>query len=446
MKQFLNFIFPLVFTFLLEFILFIIGGILFFYPNMVSPFIQLIFVGILFLKSIGEFWAYFVQRDMDSRSRFYQGIGFFAMALIFLINQQARIFSLSVIISLFFLVDAVIKLAIAIQYKLSGLPNWWHTAVMAGVSFAFIFVFFRQDYRYFYLIRLAGIFIWWQVLTSLLDILFRGNPWEQMKMHWRINLLYIQQNSYDNSFLPARWFKRVEDTIEAKNDLQKFLQTEDKRKDVSLDGCTTIKVTIHSWNGDIMTMKGHSDIVIDGKCYSYGNYDANSSKLGGNLSDGVLVVTPEKPYTDYCLDEEQKILLQYTLRINQEQQEKLMALFDRGKAELVPWLPPIIQDEQAMDDASKLYRKLSAINPAYTPQFYKFKSGQFKYYFVLNTNCIRFVENILTAIGFINNNNFCLRTPGDYIDFFEKQLASATNCDIIERKVKVDFTKINIKE
>lgn len=431
MMRIMKYILPIFLTIILNLLIFILGGGLFVFPDKMGKLIELIFIIGLFAKSVGEFWAYFVVRDMNSKSRLYQGIGFLSVALLILINTNLRLISLSLLLSGLFLADAVLKLFISIQYKKSGLANWWHTLIMSIISALLVVVIFFSP-NHLAIVRLAGIFICWQALSTIVDIIVRGQDWKNMKRHWQIRFLYIQQRTYDNSFLPARIFAKIEQQVQHRNDISQFIDKTDKKMATDLPNDETLQVTIHSWDGDIMTMKGHSDFIFENRCYSYGNYDADAHYLGGNLSDGVIVVADAEPYIQYCLEKEKKALIQYTLRITQVQKEKLRRLLSQFQDKQIAWYPPILLDATADDDASRLYQ---AIQPA----FYKIKSGEFKYYFVLNTNCIRFVGYVLNQIGFKDLPATGLLTPGDYLDFFEKKLENPADYDIIERKVMVNI-------
>lgn len=73
---------------------------------------------------------------------------------------------------------------------------------------------------------------------------------------------------------------------------------------------------------------GHMDIALDGTVYSYGNYNAASTRLFGILSDGVLVKTDLNAYIPFCLQYEKKRLIGYGVILTAEQKASIHRKID----------------------------------------------------------------------------------------------------------------------
>lgn len=176
---------------------------------------------------------------------------------------------------------------------------------------------------------------------------------------------------------------------------------------------------------------GHVDICYHDYVISYGNYDASSYHLKDTIGDGVLFVAPKSLYIPFCIEDSKKTLFGFGLHLTNEQKrlvhQKIREIFNL----LEVWQPPYqlaekMGDEEAMEEslayyANRLYHRTGA-------KMYKFRSGPFKTYFVLKTNCVALADAIIgkTGIDIVENNGII--TPGSYYDYFNhefmKQLSS----------------------
>ncbi|MEG2857720.1 MAG: DUF308 domain-containing protein, partial [Clostridia bacterium] len=154
-----------------------------------------------------------------------------------------------------------------------------------------------------------------------------------------------------------------------------------------------LEVFIHLLKGG-MSAFGHADICFDGKIYSYGCYDGTTDRIFGMMSDGTLVIANRESYLKHCLDFEKKVLVGFGISLTAEQKDAVRAKINEMMKNAVPWLCKLQVDPtcDAHESASELYR-------ATKNEFYKFKSGAFKTYFVLNTNCVLLADSLIGAAG-----------------------------------------------
>jgi len=197
-----------------------------------------------------------------------------------------------------------------------------------------------------------------------------------------------------------------------------------------------IEVLIHVTNDGYGAL-GHVDICYHDYIISYGNYDASSMKLHDTIGDGVLFVAPKKPYIPFCIKDSQKTLFGFGMVLTEEQKravdERLKEFFEN----LEPWYPPYQlaeaeNDQEKMEASLKYYA--SRLYQATKAKMYKFKSGPFKTYFVMTTNCVALADTIIgkTGIDIVGTNGII--TPGTYYDYFNREfMKSGTN--VISRTI-----------
>lgn len=59
----------------------------------------------------------------------------------------------------------------------------------------------------------------------------------------------------------------------------------------------------------------------------------------------------------------------------------------------------------------------------YGASAYKFSSGKFKTYFVMTTNCVQLVDDVVGATGLDILDNHGFLTPGAYHVYLDKEIA-----------------------
>lgn len=161
---------------------------------------------------------------------------------------------------------------------------------------------------------------------------------------------------------------------------------------------------------------GHCDLFFEGEVLSYGNYDQESTRLFEAVGDGVLFsVRDKKKYLEFCIKEDQKTIFGYGLKLTELQKTQVKKKINELKVNAVRWFPRSFYNNDYRDDyASRLYLETKA-------DFYKFKNGKFKTYFVLGTNCVLLADKIIGSAGtdIIDLNGII--APGTYQEYLEKE-------------------------
>ena len=200
-----------------------------------------------------------------------------------------------------------------------------------------------------------------------------------------------------------------------------------KDEDISYQGDSPLEVFIHVGKEGFGII-GHVDICYDGEVIAYGAYDEASTRLFGAIGDGVLFTADKETYIRFCSqDDPTSHIFGYTLYLDDIKKQRIEKTIDDFKSELVEWMPPCYKDSQAHDYASRLYKGTQA-------SFYKFKKGQFKYYFVMTTNCVLLADRIIgkSGIDIVNMNGII--TPGTYLSYFEEE-SKKENSRVLTKRV-----------
>ncbi len=206
------------------------------------------------------------------------------------------------------------------------------------------------------------------------------------------------------AFLPQRALKVINKYIE-------YLTSEEKDKNDESD----LKIFIHLSKYGFNQL-GHMDIMFLDKIYSYGNYDKDSQKLFTTLGDGVLfTVSDKEKYIDFCVSNSNKTIVEYGVKLSNKEKLKLQKELDKIMSDSYEWKPPVALDKNGIykDYASRLYMKTNA-------KFYKFKTGEFKTYFVVGVNCSYFADRLMRNCVFEVLKIVGIISPGTYYEYLEE--------------------------
>lgn len=204
---------------------------------------------------------------------------------------------------------------------------------------------------------------------------------------------------------------------------------------------TDLKIFIHlSKYG--FNQFGHMDIMFDGIIYSYGNYDKSSQKLFTLIGDGVLFkVNNKNKYIKFCIENSKKTIVEYGVKLTLKQKEKLKKELEYITSNCINWEPLVITDKknQHVDYASKLYKATQA-------NFYKFKTGKYKTYFVLGINCTYFADMLMRNSVFQVLKLVGIISPGTYYEYLEENYRKE-NSNIVSKKIynKENFGDVNVE-
>ena len=297
------------------------------------------------------------------------------------------------------------------QNKLKGgFRYFFDTVLYGGIGLTTIFS-PSTDGRLQFLI--VGIYLILLGFSNVRDGAFFNTDLEQKQL-WRrirINLPVIIA-----AFFPAEQLNRFNHLLQGeKRGYQKvYSRIQNDQKSVDLE------VLIHTSDQNLFGMIGHVDICYQGKVISYGSYDTFSERLFGTIGDGVLFKVDKDAYIDLCKEESKKTLFGYGLSLTDAQKravEKRLAEIDEL---LAVWNPSAELKNNDHTYAYKLRYELGA-------QLYKFKTSQFKTYFILSTNCCLLADSIIGQAGTAILDMRGIITPGTYQSYLQYEFESAND-------------------
>lgn len=240
-------------------------------------------------------------------------------------------------------------------------------------------------------------------ISHLTDFIFQIIP-----KHKKDNLkrrIKITLPIFLSVLIPHSILQEINKNIKVENNNNKNISKEEK---------ADIEIFIHVTKDGFGAM-GHADLYFDNEIISYGNYNRDSIKMFETLGNGVLFTTPHKDkYIEFCKKNSKKTLFGFGLKLTDKQIKAVRKQIKSIKENAYFWDLPSKKAKNKPTNkdfyAIRLYRETSA-------KFYKFKSGKFKTYFVLGTNCVLLVDYILGATGTNILKMNGIITPGTYYDF-----------------------------
>ena len=189
-----------------------------------------------------------------------------------------------------------------------------------------------------------------------------------------------------------------------------------------------LNILIHTSNR-VFNRMGHIDICFEGKVISYGCYDEGSRFVGELFGDGVLFeANSKREYINFCIYNSKKTIFDFGLCLTEAQTKRVRLRIQELLENTYPW--DHRTDKNYRDGksyAAKLYKRTKA-------KFYKFKSGKYKTYYVMGTNCCFLADDIVGKSGMDILSINGLITPGTYYDYLNRKLKSK-NSSIIYKEI-----------
>lgn len=192
------------------------------------------------------------------------------------------------------------------------------------------------------------------------------------------------------------------------------LQIEPKEHFLNPNETHDIEILIHA-SADGFGTVGHCDVCIDDKVISYGNYDHDSIRMFEAIGDGVVFIANREHYLNFCIQNYQQTIFAYGVSLSTKQLSNVKNELNKLMVNTYQWFPRSYYNKNDCNDyASKLYLSTNA-------NFYKFKKGKFKTYFVLGSNCVKLVEHIVGKGGLDIIDLNGIISPGTYQNYLEKE-------------------------
>lgn len=206
------------------------------------------------------------------------------------------------------------------------------------------------------------------------------------------------------------------------NDINAYLKDNEDYEydDHSQEETPDLEVYVHVTDNGFGLL-GHMDIGFEGTLISYGNYDVESYRLNSVIGDGVFFLSPIASTIENYLSVEKNNLFVYGLKLSEEQKDEIRQTINRIVAQGYRWHTKIEREngfdhpqDYQEDYPSRLVYKTGA-------KFYKFRSGRFKTYFALGSNCVLLADSIIGRLGTDVLSMRGIITPGTYLDYLDKE-------------------------
>ena len=331
--------------------------------------------------------------------------------------------------SLYILLYAVVKFIYYLVLKKANLKSRFKELIFSilFIIISLIFLFYPID-RLNIFIMFIGVYCIILGLSMIYEFFidFLSNS-TKLKIKKKIKMTVPV---FLDAFFPKRSLKKIDKYIDS-------ILSEEK----DIDSDDYLKILIHLSNYSVNQF-GHIDIMLDGKVYSFGNYDKSTQRLFTGLGDGVLFVTDKKEkYIDFCFKHNRETIVEYGIQITDKQREKIINKLKHIMDDTFEWTPPIRNDKKLkrLYYADKMYKATKG-------KFYKFKSIELKTFFIVGVNCTYFINIILEGI-FQKLKVIGVLSPGTYYEYLEENYKKK-NSNVKFRKVyrEVSFGDIDDKD
>lgn len=256
-----------------------------------------------------------------------------------------------------------------------------------------------------------GLSFIWDALIQIIPI----NTKNRFKRKIKITLPKIIE-----AIIPYRVMVDINRNLEVKEQNYSYHNPNDKT--------VNLNILIHTSNRGFNRM-GHIDIYFDNKVISYGCYDEGSRYVGELFGDGVLFLAKsKKEYINFCIDNSKKTIFDFGIHLTDIEKKKVTLRIEELLKNTYPWNHKTDKNyRNGKSYAAKLYKRTSA-------KFYKFKSGKYKTYYVLGTNCCFLADDIIGKSGMDILSINGLITPGTYYDYLNRKL-KGKNSNIIYKEI-----------
>ena len=152
---------------------------------------------------------------------------------------------------------------------------------------------------------------------------------------------------------------------------------------------------------------GHCELCVDGRTYTYGNYDPQSRILFKTIGNGVII-RAQRELQIQKLNQEGRTVISYGLRLSSEQKARLTQNLAEFQENLTPW--------DAHAKQMPAHEHLSCVHDKLDAQVFLITKGQFQSYFIPTINCVTLTANLLRGTSAGHMIIPGVYTPGAYMD------------------------------
>ena len=368
---------------------------------------------------------FFGRPGKGSAPQFIQALALWAGAAVCTFRPQALGSGVTWLFGLWMMLNALFKWIYALQLKLDKAPGFWRALLTGLVHGCFGAVLLADPLsRLVTLWKLLGayflvnsFFLANDFLRELLALDLKGKP---LSSRVRLSPPILL-----TALMPLWLLQFINRDLDAQpQNREAWEQTLAPAAEWS-DRQPVMEVFFHLSRATAFGF-GHADICLKDRAYSYGCYNEDSHKVFGMISQGILVSAPRRAYIDYCIRQEKKKLVGFTLLLTQEQVERVEKTLRGLIALCEAWTPPP-RFKNGGDGAYALWQATGCT-------FYRFTRSPFKTYNFAKTNCVALANVLCSATGLDLMNMNGIITPGTYCTFLNHQF-ERPNSIVVKRRI-----------
>lgn len=413
----------------------------------------------------------FLKTNTTALSLFFQGVMNISLGVLMLSNKAFFIKSVSQLLITYFAITVLLNIAMVAFNLTKGIKKLWNSLVKAVFS-ATVATFIAFNLKHVWaliplimstwtmLVGFASIVSFWQyrhekssapvryLVSAFLNlgfgISFITNLVGSVPLSLSVMGIYLILLGFTNftdctsSAVPAKYKSKLKRKIRITappfltalipikilNSINEYFAQEGEQ-DTSLcavkeNSLPNVEVFVHVSPSAFGAM-GHVDIAIDQRVVSFGGYDLDSMKLGGGIGVGVLFEHFKKQeYIELSQKQLDKTLFGFGLVLTEEEKQKILQKLEDIKKRTYIWKCKAQIAQEKGEDITDINDYASCLYKATGVTYYKFKSGSFKYYWVLGTNCVKLADTLLSSSG-LDTVLSGIITPGTYYDYLNKE-------------------------
>lgn len=407
-------------NYLLSGIIIIILGVLIIIGNQILYSRVIKIVAIIFLlRSLSELAGVIIRRKEFSKEKIISIVVNITFAIVLILFEKVSLSILPILFSLYLLLNSFIKI---INFTLLMDSNKYKKYIelffsifflISGVIIAVSPLIYLNNILIF-----IGIYCILLGLDSIKNFILELIPISKKLKSIRISLPVILE-----AFTPIQMLNYINTYFNEEQECENILKNNDNYD---------LEILIHTSNKGSNAL-GHMDFYFDNKIISYGNYDPSSRKMLSLIGDGVLFEANKEKYIRFCIEHSSKTLIGFGIKLSEKEINNIRNEYKKIKDSTYIWDLNSIKNKKY----SKCYSKL--LKRSIGAKFYKFKSGEFKKYFVCGANCTKFAEKILgESTGVLKMVGVI--TPGTYLEYLEHEYKRKSS-NVVYKNIYNEKTK-----
>jgi len=395
------------------------------------------FITVIFVLGIIQFIRYFINSNKKTERKitFTRSFLYLLFCLILVWFPKIPMSILPLLFANYLILNGIIKLVtyiILLKERISGrLKELFMFLIYFGIG---IPLFISPLKNISTMLWLMGIYIILLGINFIIDFINSLLPRKiknRFKRRIKITLPVLLE-----AIIPYQVLNEINYFIN-RNEDEKIIYQE-KNSDIIPDMEVFVHVSMRGFN-----RLGHVDICVDDKVISYGHYDDSSIKFN-SIGDGVLFVTDKNNYIPFCIKHSHKTIIGFGLKLTESQKKRVKTYIEGLFENVYEWYSPLQEElkKQKKVDKSKFGDYASSLFKATKADFYKFKKGKFKKYFVLGVNCCLLADSIIGKSGTDILKLNGIITPGTYYEYLNREFKKKNSMVIMKNIYNAESTGV----